>query len=108
MKMMRVVVAAVVACSLLVGGVVFADEALAPVPFPTGYRDWKHVKSMAIVSEKHPLFAAFGGIHHIYINKTGLPALKGKKGNFPNGTVIVFDLLEHADASGAMTEGKRK
>ena len=35
----------------------------APVPYPTGYRDWHHVKSM-VIEQGHPLYAAFGGIHH--------------------------------------------
>ena len=109
MKRVSLVVAAALVVTSAILGVAHAqDAALAPVPFPKGYRDWKHVKSMAIVSEKHPLYAAFGGIHHIYINPAGFSALKAKKGNFPNGTVIVFDLLEHNDSGGAMTEGKRK
>jgi hypothetical protein len=108
-KLSLAVAAALVVCTLAWHSVAQAQEAaLAPVPYPKGWRDWKHVKSMAIVNEKHPLYAAFGGIHHIYINNTGFAALKAKKSNFPTGTTIVFDLLEHTDSGGAMTEGKRK
>jgi len=57
------------------------------VPYPTGYRDWHHVKSM-VIEEGHPLFGAFGGIHHLYANKK---AIKGyKQGKFADGSVIVF------------------
>jgi hypothetical protein len=76
-----------------------------PVPYPAGYRDWHHVKSM-LIQPGHPLYASFGGIHHIYANK---PALEGyRKGKFPDGAVIVFDLLEAKAADNAVTEGPRK
>jgi hypothetical protein len=75
------------------------------VPYPTGYRDWHHVKSM-VINPGHPLYDAFGGIHHLYANK---PALAGyAKGKFPDGAVIVFDLLVANGADNAVTEGARK
>ena len=75
------------------------------VPFPEGYRDWHHVKSM-VIEQGHPLFGSFGGIHHLYANKK---AFKGyQAGKFPDGSVIVFDLLEANRADGAITEGARK
>jgi len=77
------------------------------VDYPTGYRKWAHVKSMAIVSDKHPLFGAFGGIHHVYVNPVGFDALvKGK--SFPDGSVLIFDLLEAKEDNGAWVEGDRK
>jgi hypothetical protein len=51
-----------------------ASAALAAdpeVPYPTGYRDWHHVKSM-LIEQGHPLFDAFGGIHHLYANPAAL------------------------------------
>ncbi|MCX8072556.1 MAG: cytochrome P460 family protein [Candidatus Binatia bacterium] len=77
------------------------------VPYPTGWRGWTHVKTMAITSDQHPLFAAFGGIHHIYVNSTGLKAAKSG-GAYPDGSVLVFDLLEWTESGGAYTEGARK
>ena len=75
------------------------------VPYPDGYRDWHHVKSM-VIEEGHPLHSAFGGIHHIYANDK---ALKGyRQGSFPDGAVIIFDLLEATRADNAITEGPRK
>ena len=75
------------------------------VPYPDGFRDWKHVKSM-VIEEGHPLFDSFGGIHHLYANQ---PALEGyRSGRFPDGSVIVFDLLEAQRAGNAVTEGSRK
>jgi len=77
----------------------------AAVPYPEGYRNWHHVKSM-VIEEGHPLFASFGGIHHLYAN---VKAVKGyRSGRFPDGAVIVFDLLEARREGGAITEGARK
>jgi len=77
------------------------------VAYPTGYRDWPHVTSMFIYDQKHPLFNPFGGLHHIYVNQKGLEAYKKGRG-FPDGTVIVFDLLEVTEDKGAYLEGGRK
>lgn len=77
-----------------------------PVPYPNGYRNWVHVKSM-VIEKGHPLFEAFGGIHHIYANAA---AMRGyRSGRFPDGAVIVFDLLDakRTDDS-AIIEGGRK
>lgn len=76
-----------------------------PVPYPTGYRDWHHVKSM-MINPGHPLHATFGGIHHIYANKQAIAGYR--KGKFPDGAVIVFDLLDAKSADNAVTEGPRK
>ena len=79
--------------------------ASADVEYPTGYRNWHHLKSM-VIGEGHPLFAAFGGIHHLYANPLALQGYK--TGKFPDGAVIVFDLLEAKSADAALTEGARK
>jgi hypothetical protein len=44
-----------------------------------------------LIEEAHPLFAAFGGLHHIYANEAALEGYR--TGSFPDGAVIVFDLL---------------
>jgi hypothetical protein len=75
------------------------------VPYPAGYRDWHHVKSM-VIDKGHPLYEAFGGIHHLYANPKAVAGYKS--GKFPDGAVIVFDLLEAKSADSAVTEGARK
>ena len=77
----------------------------APVPYPEGYRDWRHVKSM-VIQPGHPLYESFGGIHHLYANRKALQGYK--TGRFPDGAVIVFDLLEARGGDHAVTEGARK
>lgn len=76
-----------------------------PVPYPKGYRDWHHVKSM-LINPGHALYDSFGGLHHLYANKA---AIKGyKTGKWPNGAVIAFDLLDAKAADNTVTEGTRK
>ncbi|MNZ88123.1 hypothetical protein D3C78_1070060 [compost metagenome] len=85
-----------------------ASAALAAdpeVPYPEGYRHWHHVKSM-VIEQGHPLFDAFGGIHHLYANATALEGYKA--GRFADGAVIVFDRLDAQHAGNAVTEGARK
>ena len=89
-------------------GIAAVTSALAAgpeVPYPAGYRDWHHVKSM-VIEEGHPLYGAFGGIHHIYANDLALAGYRGD--TFPDGAVIIFDLLEAVHDGNAVTEGSRK
>ncbi|MCX7901844.1 MAG: cytochrome P460 family protein, partial [Burkholderiaceae bacterium] len=81
------------------------NAAAADVPYPEGYRNWTHVKSM-VIEAGHPLYEAFGGIHHIYANAKAISGYRS--GKFPDGAVIVFDLLEAKRADHAVTEGARK
>lgn len=76
-----------------------------PVPYPDGFREWTHVKSM-VINSGHPLYESFGGIHHLYANNRAMAGYRS--GTFPNGAVIVFDLLDVTDADNAVTEGPRK
>ena len=91
---------------LLAAAWIMATPAFAEdVPYPAGYRNWHHVKSM-VINPGHPLHDAFGGIHHIYANAK---AVKGySRGKFENGSVIIFDLLEAKSGDNAVTEGARK
>jgi hypothetical protein len=91
--------------ALTIAPVVHAAE--PAVDYPKGYRRWAHVKSMVIYSDKHPLFASFGGMHHIYANADAMRAYT-KGGKFPDGSVIVFDLLDAKDDGGAWVAGDRK
>ncbi|MBX9812543.1 MAG: cytochrome P460 family protein [Burkholderiales bacterium] len=99
---MRAIMGVVMAATELVSA--YAAEP-AQVPYPTGYRDWHHVKSM-VINSGHPLYQSFGGIHHLYANKKAVEGYR--KGRFPDGAVIVFDLLEAKTADDAVTEGPRK
>ncbi|MEP6832408.1 MAG: cytochrome P460 family protein [Gemmatimonas sp.] len=54
------------------------------VDFPEGYRSWTHISSAVIQSG-----ASGPGMHHIYANARALEGYR--TGNFPNGSIIVFD-----------------
>lgn len=72
------------------------------VRFPKEFRRWAHVKSV-VVGPQSMAFATEGGIHHIYANEK---ALKGyDTGKFPDGSVIVYDLLETKEVQGNTVEG---
>jgi hypothetical protein len=75
------------------------------VAFPEDYRGWYHVKSM-VIKPGHPLENPFQGIHHIYANDQAHKGLK--TGNYRDGAVLVFDLLDYDDADHALQEGARK
>jgi hypothetical protein len=75
------------------------------VDYPEGYRQWVHIKSM-LIEPGHPLENPFQGMHHVYGNPQ---ALKGyKDGNYPDGSVIVFDLLQYSQEGKTIQEGERK
>ncbi len=96
---------ATVAAGLALAGLAAATASDTGVPYPEGYRDWRHVKSM-VIEEGHGLFASFGGIHHLYANAKALEGYRS--GRFPDGAVIAFDLLDAKHADNAVTEGERK
>lgn len=85
-----------------------ARAADAPIPLPTDYRQWAHVKSMVISGKGHPLYDEFAGIHHIYANPSAYAALREEAKLFPDGSVFVFDLLATKEQGGAWPEGARK
>jgi len=97
---LSLIVAVLISAAFLFG---FGND---EVKYPDGYRNWTHVKTL-ILEKGHPLYEAFGGIHHIYANKTALEGYQaGNK--FKDGSVIVFDLLEAVSADNAIAEGNRK
>ncbi len=84
-----------------------AKESESPIHFPAGYREWNHIKTMAITSDKHPLFNAFSGLHHVYGNDLALKAAKAHT-TYPEGSILVLDLYEWDETDGAYTPGPRK
>ena len=89
--------------TLSIPALVYADE--SNVPYPDGYRNWSHVKSM-IILPGHPLAETDQGIHHIYANKKALQGLKS--GYYPDGALLVYDLLSYVEKDKTIQEGIRK
>jgi hypothetical protein len=78
------------------------------VPYPTGYRQWTHVKS-TIIGPKSSLYQQIGGIQHIYANEKGMEGYR--TGSFPEGSILVYDFLkteEDANQAGITHEGPRR
>jgi hypothetical protein len=75
-------------------------------PPPPDYRQWFHVNTM-IVDKDSPLFKDLGGVHNVYVNTVGLPALK-KGGPYPDRTMFVTDLHDFMVTDGSYVEGARK
>ncbi len=83
----------------------FANANESKVPFPKGYKQWPHIKSM-VIKPGHPLENPFQGLHHVYGNSK---ALKGfEEGSFPDGSVLVFDLVQDISEGKTIQEGQRK
>lgn len=75
------------------------------VPFPEGYRNWLHAKSM-LIQPGHALENPFQGIHHIYANGKAVTGLTS--GKYADGAVFVFDLLKYQEKDKTIQEGDRK
>jgi hypothetical protein len=75
------------------------------IPFPLDFREWAHVKS-AIVGPQSPAFATEGGLHHVYANRQALAGYRA--GAFPDGSILVYDLLETREAGGLTSEGPER
>lgn len=75
------------------------------VQYPEGYRFWTHIKT-GLVGPTNPNFQTNGGYHHIYANEKAMEGYKG--GKFPDGSVIVFDLLNITEQNGNFQEAERK
>ncbi len=77
----------------------------AGVDYPSDYRSWQHVKSM-VIQPGHALENPFGGIHHIYANSRAMKGLTS--GQYEDGAVFVFDLLDYDDSNKMIVESDRK
>jgi len=73
------------------------------IEYPEGYRSWTHVKT-AIAGA---YMGSHSGFHHIYANDKAMVGYR--TGKFPDGSILVFDVLEsEVKENGDVLEGKRK
>jgi hypothetical protein len=97
------VLLAILVTIVLSGSFYVQRPALEEVPYPAGYRNWTHIKTM-ITGSGTPTHTGF---HHIYANDKAIAGYK--TGVFGDGSVIVFDVLESVSQANAdVVEGKRK
>ena len=99
-RMRFVVIAAGLGCCYT-----FAGDGGTAVSYPKEYRQWAHVKS-TLIGPQHASFASNGGIHHFYANGKGVEGYR--TGKFPDGSVLIDDLLEVKESAGVTSEGARR
>jgi hypothetical protein len=101
----RIAAVAVITLAMLSHAAALSSDSDREIAYPAGYRQWVHVKS-SLVGPASPIFKRYGGLHHIYANEK---ALRGyQNGQFEDGSVIVFDLLETEESGGNTVESKRR
>ena len=71
------------------------------IAYPSDFRHWRHVKSMVVFSSESKLFDRFGGLHNVYVNDAGWPALSKNK-LFPDGSMLVLELFDTSNSMGAI------
>jgi hypothetical protein len=85
---------------------VLAPLSMGEVVVPEGYREWVHVGPI-LIPQGSSLYHLSGGMEHIYANEK---AWKGMKGGtaYPEGAVLISDLLDVLEQNHAMVEGPRE
>ncbi len=94
-----------VSCAVLacLGTVLYAapEQSL----YPNGFRKWVHVKS-ALITASHPAAQSEGGLHHVYANPKAVEGYAS--GEFSDGSVIAYELLETSEKDGVIFGGVRR
>jgi hypothetical protein len=75
--------------------------AIAYPAYPNDPRKWRHVRTMVIFSKENKMFNRFGGLHNVYVNDIGWPALKNGK-LFPEGSMLALELYDISTFGGAI------
>ena len=102
MKKLFVIIIPVVLATML-SSFFIQSSSFEEVPYPAGYRNWTHIKTKVNKSG----VASHTGFQHIYANEKAVEGYT--TGKFPDGAILVFDVLEMMEqTTGDITEGNRK
>jgi hypothetical protein len=71
------------------------------VPYPEGFRQWTHIKTTVTGHQNHNK-----GFNHIYANDKAMEGYTS--GKFPEGSVLIFDVIEASIVDSITKEAKRK
>ena len=105
MKKTQIFLTLIVVCAILLSSFLSAERTSDEgIPYPEGYRNWTHVKTH-IVRPHNPAFKIVGGFNHVYANKEAMVGYR--TGRFPNGSVIVSDVIHANEDSLSTKEGER-
>ena len=81
----------------------YGDES---AQYPEGFRRWVHVGTGVILPGSNPAFKTEEGMHHVFANEKAADGYAS--GEFPDGSIIVYELREAQQKSGVIFEGERK
>jgi len=102
----RFTILILIASAIAIGSFAFnKTPAEEEVPYPEGYRMWVHIKT-GLIRPENPNFKFSGGYHHIYANAKAIQGYTS--GNFPEGSILIFDVLDTKEQNGNIQEGSRK
>jgi hypothetical protein len=73
--------------------------------YPKDFRSWKNVKT-TIVNKPGDANQKYNGYHHIYANELAMNGYRS--GKFPDGAIVVFEVLDASTENNVTQEGKRK
>jgi hypothetical protein len=102
MKWYYILSVAIVAC-IGATSFTFKKPADGPIAYPEGYRRWTHIKS-SVLGPEHPN-VSYRGFNHVYANDKAFQGFES--GTFPEGSIIVFDVIEASTSNQYSAEGKR-
>ncbi|HEY1800201.1 MAG TPA: cytochrome P460 family protein [Terriglobales bacterium] len=83
-----------------------ALHAAESVQYPDNFRRWVHVGTGVILPGANPMFKSEEGMHHIFANEKATSGYSS--GDFPDGSIIVYELREAQQKNGVIVEGDRK
>jgi hypothetical protein len=76
------------------------------VQFPGSFRRWVHVGTGVLMPGANPRLMSEEGMHHIFANEKAVDGYSS--GDFPDGSIIVYELREVQQKNGVIFEGERK
>lgn len=76
------------------------------VQYPESFRRWVHVGTGVILPSNNPQMKSEEGMHHVFANAKAADAYA--TGEFPDGSVIVYELREAQQKNGMIFEGDRR
>jgi hypothetical protein len=75
------------------------------VQYPENFRRWIHVGT-GVIMPGGPIPESEQGMHHIFANQKAIDGYSS--GDFPDGSIIVYELREAQQKSGVIFEGERR
>jgi hypothetical protein len=91
-------VAALLSLSVLYGA--------EPAQYPDNFRRWVHVGTEVITPGTSPQLKSEEGMHHVFANEKAAGGYSS--GDFPDGSIIVYELRDAQQKGGVIFEGERK